>query len=97
MGFFMKYKSEIRPLLKNFVTFVHTQFNCSIKCIRSDNGPEFSMHEFYNENAIIHQTSRVETPEQNFVVERKHKHILNVTWSLLFHSCFASFLLVLCS
>lgn len=57
---------------------VKTQFNKNIKTIRSDNGPKYKLSSFYANKGILHQTSCVETPQQNGIVERKHQHILNV-------------------
>ena len=76
--FLMKTKSETRGLLNNFLIYVHTQFNTRIQTIRTDNGQEFNMPTFYQDHGIIHQTTCVETPEQNGRVERKHQHLLNV-------------------
>lgn len=46
--FLMKFKSETQGLLKSFITFVNTQFNYQIKCVRSDNGLEFtSLQSFF--------------------------------------------------
>lgn len=44
------------------------------------------MQPFYDSQGIIHQISCVETPQQNAKVERKHRHLLDVTRALLFHS-----------
>jgi hypothetical protein len=82
----MKAKSETRGLLRNFIAYVQTQFNTFVKAIWSDNGLEFNMYDFYAEHGILHQISCVETPQQNSVVERKHRHILNVARCILFNS-----------
>ena len=85
----MAHKSNAFPLLKAFLVFVETQFGTSVKIIRSDNGLEFknkSALDFYKEKGILHQTSCVDTPQQNGVVERKHQHLLQVCRALMFQS-----------
>jgi hypothetical protein len=42
------------------------------------------MQNFLQDNDIVHQTTCVSTPKQSGVVERKNKHILEVTRCLLF-------------
>ncbi|KAJ0565929.1 putative RNA-directed DNA polymerase [Helianthus annuus] len=69
---------------------VATQFNIKIKCIRSDNAFELgtgNKHaEYFISKGILHQTSCVHVPQQNGVVERKHKHLLETSRALLFQS-----------
>ena len=60
--YLMKSKSETTPLLVFFITMIQTQFHALIKHIKSDNGQEFSMPDFYASKGIIYQHSCVETP-----------------------------------
>ncbi|CAJ2651582.1 unnamed protein product [Trifolium pratense] len=82
----MKSKAETRNHVMNLINMIQTQFNHKVKIVRSDNGPEFFMTEFYASKGILHQTSCVESPQQNGRVERKHQHILNIARALLYHS-----------
>jgi hypothetical protein len=82
----MKHKSEARQRLIEFIHLIENQHKTKVRAIRSDNGPEFIMPQFYASKCIIHQTSCVETPQQNARVERKHQHILNVARALLFQA-----------
>jgi len=82
----MKTKSETRQHVIDFITLIENHFNYNVKTVKSDNGPEFNIPQFYASKGILHQTSCVETPQQNARVERKHQHILNITRALLFQS-----------
>ncbi|CAA7037925.1 unnamed protein product [Microthlaspi erraticum] len=66
---------------------VERQFNRRVRVVRSDNGGEFiGMKSYFATEGILHQTSCVYTPQQNGRVERKHRHILNVSRSLMFQA-----------
>lgn len=82
----MKSKSETRQHVIDFITLIENQHDCHVKIVRSDNGPLFIIPQFYASKGILHQTSCVETLQQNARVERKHQHILNITRALLFQS-----------
>lgn len=57
---------------------IATQFHTKIKSFRSDNAAEFLdsyTSQFFAKEGILHQTTCVDSPQQNGVVERKHKHL----------------------
>jgi len=85
--FLMRHKNETQSLLKQFFSYVHTPFDSHIKIFQSDNGGEFlSPRSFFQDTSVIFQHSCVYTPQQNGVVERKHRHILQVARALKFHA-----------
>lgn len=68
---------------------IKTQFHTQIQFLRSDNGTEYvnsALGSYLRENGIIHQSSCRDTPQQNGVAERKNRHLLEVTRSMLFTS-----------
>lgn len=85
--YLMLEKSEVSDLLQNFCAMSIRQFNNPVQTVRSDNGTKFLvLKKYFQKNGIIHQTSCVDTPQQNGRVERKHRHILNVARACLFQS-----------
>ncbi|CAL9006318.1 unnamed protein product [Prunus brigantina] len=83
----MRFKSDTQTLLKSFFSWVKTQFNHDIKVLRADNGGEFiSMRSFLDSHGTIFHHTCAYTPQQNGVVERKHRHLLNVARALRFQA-----------
>ena len=61
-----------------------------LKILRSDNGTEyknFDMQNFTETNGLIHQTTCRDTPQQNGVVERKNRTLLEITRAMMIESC----------
>ncbi|XP_019261605.1 PREDICTED: uncharacterized protein LOC109239486 [Nicotiana attenuata] len=83
-------KSNAFTMLKAFISMVKTQFNLSVKKIRSDNALEIGLFnsalQYFSDNGIIHQTTCSHTPQQNGIVERKHKHLLEIARALMYQS-----------
>ena len=87
--FLIKHKHEVGLHLINFHEMVKTQFGKDIKRIRCDNGGEFisiKMFDFYAKKGIVLETTCPYTPQQNGVVERKHRHLLETACALLFQA-----------
>ncbi|KAL3368368.1 hypothetical protein AABB24_009309 [Solanum stoloniferum] len=87
--FLMRLKSDVLTLLNNFFLQVETQFDRKIKIMRSDNGAEFFNHgcrELFQKHGVIHQSSCPYTPQQNGVVEKRHRHILEIVRAIKFQS-----------
>ncbi|KAK2377577.1 putative mitochondrial protein [Trifolium repens] len=86
--FLMKNRSELFPIFQKFYQEIKTQFGVSIRTLRSDNAREYLSHQFQNFmalNGILHQTSCPHTPQQNGVAERKNRHLIETTRTLLLH------------
>lgn len=80
-------KSNVQSIFQNFHKMIVNQFGVSIRRLRSDNGKEYFnqyLDHFFQTQGIIHESSCVDTPQQNGVAERKNRYLLNVTWALLF-------------
>lgn len=87
--FLMKDKSETTQIFKNFHSMIQNQFKTSIQVLKTDNARDFFnfiLGTYLQSNGIVHQSSCVDTPQQNGVVERKNRHILEVARALLFQT-----------
>jgi transposase InsO family protein len=71
--------------LKGFLRWAQNEFGLRIKKIRSDNGTEFKNSQiegFLEEEGIKHEFSSPYMPQQNGVVERENRTLLDMarTW-----------------
>ncbi|RVW21058.1 Retrovirus-related Pol polyprotein from transposon TNT 1-94 [Vitis vinifera] len=87
--FLMKKKSEVREIFENFNNMVQMQFQAKIQVLRTDNAREYYhniLGSYLLENGIVHQSSCIDTPQQNGVAERKNRHLMEVARSLMIAS-----------
>jgi transposase InsO family protein len=76
--YFLKEKSEAFEKFKTYKILVDNETYLKIKCLRSENGGEFTSKEFiqFCENhGIKRNFSSPTTPQQNGVVERKKRTV----------------------
>ncbi|OMO83306.1 Integrase, catalytic core [Corchorus capsularis] len=91
--YLMRHRSEFFQIYSKFAAMVKTQFSVKIKVFRSDSGGEYTSTQFQEllaSEGTLFQTSCTETPQQNGIAERKHRHIIETTRSLLLSSSMPS-------
>ena len=73
--FFLRLKSETASKLINFIKGIEILIKLPVRCIRSDNGLEFTngtIENFLTEKEINHKFSAPYTPQQHGVAARKN-------------------------
>lgn len=84
--YLLKEKYEVRSLFINFHSMIQTQFQTQIQLLLTNNGTEYfntTLRDYLRKHGIVHQTSCVNTSQQNGIAERKNRH-LEVARALMF-------------
>lgn len=84
--FFQKLKSDAHAIIKEWIVRAERMFERKVKTIRSDNGGEFTSNDFeryLTSLGITHQTTLPYTSQQNGVVERTNRTLVERTIALL--------------
>ena len=82
----LKSKSKTLFVFQQFKTMVELQLNHKIKNVQSDWGGEYKpFTTFLSNHGITHRLICPHTHHQNGVVERKHRHIVELGLTLLHH------------
>jgi histone deacetylase 1/2 len=82
----LHYKLEAFIVFKQFKALIENKFERKIKTLRSDGGGEYMSSEFkrcLNDYGIQHQITCPHTPEQNGIIEHKHRHIVEIGLAVL--------------
>jgi transposase InsO family protein len=87
--FFLKNKSEAFENFKIYKEMVENEMDSRMKCLRYDNGGEFTSNEFMDycrSHGIKRKFFVTRTPQQNGVVERKNRTIQKMARTMLMDS-----------
>ncbi|GKD41211.1 retrovirus-related pol polyprotein from transposon TNT 1-94, partial [Tanacetum coccineum] len=83
---FLRSKDETPKVLKDFLTMIQRNLQALVISVRTNRGTEFlnkTLHAFFKEEGIEHQTSTPRTPEQNGVVKRRNRTLIEAARTML--------------
>lgn len=84
--YFLHDKSNVFETFKSFAILARNQFKFDIKKVRSGNGSEFKnvrIDDYCDDKGIKHEFSFKYSPEQNDIVERKNRTLIDMPRSML--------------
>ncbi|GJV90772.1 retrovirus-related pol polyprotein from transposon TNT 1-94 [Tanacetum coccineum] len=79
-------EDETPEVLKDFLMMIQRNLQALVISVRTDRGTEFlnkTLNAFFKEEGIEHQTSTPRTPEQNGVVERRNRTLVEAARTML--------------
>ncbi|GKD55820.1 retrovirus-related pol polyprotein from transposon TNT 1-94, partial [Tanacetum coccineum] len=84
--YFLRSKDETPGVLIDFLTLVQRGLHAQVTTVRTDKGTEFlnkTLHAYFAKEGIRHETSTARTPEQNGVVERRNRTLVEAARTML--------------
>ena len=72
-----------------FYKMFQIKFHTLIHILRVDNFGEhinLDMQQFFSTHGLIHQTTCLDTPQQNDIAKLKNQTLLDITWAIMFES-----------
>nr|GFB57314.1 putative ribonuclease H-like domain-containing protein [Tanacetum cinerariifolium] len=86
---FLRSKDETLMFIIKFLKMIQVRLNVPIRRIRTDNGTEFvnqTLWDYYEEVGISHETSVAHSPQQNGVVERRNRSLIEAARTMLIYA-----------
>nr|GEU86389.1 retrovirus-related Pol polyprotein from transposon TNT 1-94 [Tanacetum cinerariifolium] len=83
---FLRSKDETSEVLVDFLRLVQRGLHDQVRIVQTDKGTEFlnqTRHAYFATEGILHQTSVARTPEQNGVVERWNRTLVEAARTML--------------
>nr|GEV82905.1 reverse transcriptase domain-containing protein [Tanacetum cinerariifolium] len=84
--FFLHYKDEVSEVIISFINKNQVNLQLQVQCIRTNNGTEYknkTLAKFFDEVGITQQFSAARTPQQNGVVERRNRTLVEAARTML--------------
>ncbi|GJU17741.1 retrovirus-related pol polyprotein from transposon TNT 1-94 [Tanacetum coccineum] len=85
----LRSKDETPTVFIKFLKQIQVGLNKTVRFIRTDNGTEFvnkSLYDYYKSVGIFHQKTVPRTPQQNGVVERRNRTLVEAARTMLIFS-----------
>nr|GFB67037.1 putative ribonuclease H-like domain-containing protein [Tanacetum cinerariifolium] len=86
---FLRSNDETPMFIIKFLKMIQVRLNVPVRRIRTDNGTEFVNHtlrDYYEEVGISHETSVARSPQQNGVVERRNRTLIEAARTMLIYA-----------
>ncbi|GJQ89074.1 putative ribonuclease H-like domain-containing protein [Tanacetum coccineum] len=86
---FLRSKDEAPDFIIKFLKMIQLRLKVPVRRIRTDNGTEFvnqTLHEYYEKVGISHETSIARSPQQNGVVERRNRTLIEAARTMLIYA-----------
>ncbi|GJW02554.1 retrovirus-related pol polyprotein from transposon TNT 1-94 [Tanacetum coccineum] len=85
----LRSKDEAPAFIINFLKMIQVRLKETVRRIRTDNGTEFvnqTLREYYEKVGISHETSVARSPQQNCVVERRNRTLIEAARTMLIYA-----------